>query len=120
MSEPVFNYTLHKEMWNWVAKQSRKSKCPSWNREWLDANGFGEMKNDCFACQYAQEKCLSVESEDTCICVYCPLEWGEYKQCREKDSLYEVRSNAITYSPLWRECSLIVADLQVKEGVVYA
>lgn len=115
---PLFNHVAHEKMWNWIASLNEPPigfTEGSLNEFWLQANGYGQMKNDCFACQYALEKTTSGD----CICVNCPLEWGENKYCLHPDgnTLYEKLNASEMFSTKRRELSLIIATLPVKEGV---
>ena len=117
MEEPVFNHSAHEKMWRWI---SGLSEIPegfvegSFNAFWLKANGYGELKNDCFACQYALEATV----EGDCICMKCPLEWGEHHYCLHPgETLYSRRDAAEMFSKEWRKLSLITAKLPVKAGV---
>ena len=118
MTELKFNHTAHRRLWYWVANLRSNPEGfvdGSLNAFWLQANGYGELKNDCFACQYALEK----TKDDSCICVNCPLDWGEHKFCLhpDGDTLYTKRELTKAFTRRWRGLSWIIATLPVKEGV---
>ena len=117
--EVVFNHTAHRKMWAWIASLTEIPEGfteGSFNAFLLRKNGYGELKNDCFACQYALE---ATTVEGKCICEKCPLEWGGYKFCLHPsgDTLYDRREKAEQFSAEWRKLSLITAKLHVKSGV---
>ncbi len=119
MKEPVFNHTAHRQLWYWIAglKASPDGCAESPNEFWLQANKHEPMRNHCFACQYALEK--SESSRCKCICEHCPLDWGTHNYCLHPsgNTLYHKRTKAKVFSAEWRELSMAIATLPVKDGV---
>lgn len=67
----VFNYTLHKELWNWLADNPLEDKenWPGWEKYGIDLKEY----SDCFAC-FCADKGPTPELEFH-KCVHCPLDW---------------------------------------------
>lgn len=77
----VFNQTLHKELWNWLAKYPWKNKkdWPGWERFSKQDYELCEKNHFCFAC-------ISADADPRRVCDACPLDWGETETCYEEDS----------------------------------
>lgn len=75
--EKVFQHSLHKCIWDFVAKTGKDKKdWPMWER-----NG-GKIPDkyrfyDCFACEYCGYSTVTPSSR----CEDCPLEWPDGIQC---------------------------------------
>ena len=81
MREKVFDYTRHKQLWNWLAEHPDKDKdnWPGWN---LNDAYDCEIYNyyfGCFACKYSGN-CFEHEG-----CRDCPLDWDNGATCVEQD-----------------------------------
>ena len=111
----IFDYTGHKELWNWLAENPGKDK-----HEWPGWKAYHNgrfVESCCYACVYdtvkgAEEGCLD-------CCKYCPLEWPGNLACGEKHSLYEEwgNANAENYYETASNLARKIANLPVKAGV---
>lgn len=107
----VFQWTLHKELWYWLAENPGKSKdqWPQW-----DFNGgtVDSVTMMCFACQYIKEHNTG--------CSQCPLVWSSELGCcggYNDEAEYSQWENC--GDPQERaELALTIAELPVKPGVV--
>ena len=64
------------EMWEWIVAKWLKDPTQSVGGlkvEWMDANGLtGQVRNDCFFCQFGDETLNEFNSHLDCICEVCP------------------------------------------------
>lgn len=90
----VFNRTLHKEMWNWLADNpfAEKSDWPGWERFNRIDRSILDRHFDCFAClanDFYMDPVFyrmdDVEEQLIAKCKTCPLEWGTVR-CADKGS----------------------------------
>lgn len=60
----------HRKMWNWIADRIEEEKRDQYieglKEEYCDREGFDDIENYCFCCEYTKTRC---------ICDYCPIEW---------------------------------------------
>jgi hypothetical protein len=109
-TSPKFNYSMHKELWNWLSLNPDKEKedWPGW-----DYLSEPEEYSHCFACQYAD--CIP----EAPACANCPLIWPS------TDSSHTSCTDSIYLE--WKECidleqkSILakqIANLPVKENVL--
>lgn len=112
-----FNYTAHKEMWIWIAKNPTKHKMdwPGWEK-W--GSPYVKISAGCFACQYDLEQSMTAIS-----CTNCPLVWSSVPKLNScvasRDTIYcrfcDARNNEnyrLASKLAWR-----IAHLKVREGV---
>ncbi|MGN1167183.1 MAG: hypothetical protein ACI4S2_12520 [Lachnospiraceae bacterium] len=78
----------HRKMWRWLADYPGKDK---WDY-FIMTDYKCNLVNDCFLCDYAIEQSGSYKT----MCEFCPLDWGERKECTAEDDngLYD----------LWTQC----------------
>lgn len=90
----IFNHTLHKEMWNWLAENPKKkninvgkSKFNTTRDFYIEKNLSLSVIDFCFACSSARalSEILYICCTDICSC--CPLHDGEQSPC--KHVIYE-------------------------------
>lgn len=84
MREKVFDYTRHKQLWNWLAEHPDKNKddWPGWYDNEIQGIGLLSILHDCFgcfACDYAGNN-LGHEG-----CRDCPLDWDDEITCVQQD-----------------------------------
>lgn len=132
---PVFDHTMHKKLWNWLADNPVNEEydyewgeddiCESFNEKTDAFEAFGidyddEPVFECYACQYVQDKCGAANAGVT-ECPECPLQWqgNEFNY-----SCYNFEGNAF-YSK-WKDATSaeerskwarVIANLKVKPGV---
>lgn len=82
----VFNHTLHKKLWLWVAEHSANepSEWDGWKT--IPVKDYGYWFD--FAC-YAVDRELRKD------CVSCPLDWGEAGTCWQENGLLTKWENAL-------------------------
>lgn len=68
------NERLHREMWHWIAEETRKQKRKVRKYEYFQQNRNIPV-NECFACAEAMSRWTKTHNGDT-SCQYCPLKWG--------------------------------------------
>ena len=80
----VFNRTLHRELWEWMANNpgSSKYKWPGWEALGVDGWQFYW----CFACHTAGHTNEDFYNE---MCSECPLEWGSKNPCGGKQRCHQ-------------------------------
>lgn len=71
----------HRKMWNWIADRIEEEKeyqdIGDLKIEYCDREGFDDIENNCFCCEYTQVNCGS-----------CPIEWHSHLyeyMCEQKD-----------------------------------
>jgi len=112
VEEEVFQHTLHKELWQWLADNPDKEK-NEWPRWSSNGGDIGYVTARCFACNYNSD------------CVDCPLVWPDYPDnegdiCGKDGSLFD-RWLFTTGSSEGDKRSRLaeqIRDLPVKEGVL--
>lgn len=109
MTNKVFQHSLHRELWQWLADNPGKDKddWPRWER---NSGDVPMVFTACFACDVSPSYCNE-----------CPLEWpenysGEYV-CDDTGGLWSQWEYA--ESPQERtRLAIAIKDLPVKDGVV--
>lgn len=94
----VFNHTLHKVMWNWIAENPRSTK-----QSWVIKEGHKHLNtkdkwnlnihSNCFACVACKRKQITalMKSRHGLACEdLCPLDWGNTVTCFEYPGLYNI------------------------------
>lgn len=96
----VFNRTLHKELWKWLAMNpgADKNEWPGWDEYGIDGKSFYW----CFACYCAEH---TVKDLFNVKCSDCPLEWGS-RQHGRKQRCY------------WDECEYAVFVCASEKGEI--
>ena len=108
----------HRKMWNWIADRIEEEKeyqdIEDLKIEYCDREGFDDIENNCFCCEYTN-----------CVCEFCPIEWeseaGDYMcldQYKEKDckGLYMLCFDELD----WKEQAKLarkIANLPERENV---
>lgn len=108
----------HRELWRWIAKQTKKQQRIVTKDEYFKAKRIKEKNipyNHCYCCEYALDKNDQVERH---MCKYCPLDWGQNQYCG--DSYYADWTYLIIRGDDsdWREAvdrAHIIAELPEKE-----
>lgn len=89
------NEKLHREMWHWIAEETRKQKRFVTKQEWPKIKNYSTLFY-CFACEEAFVR--FIESKYSCDnrCAYCPLVWGTESEsytgepyCQKTGALYK-------------------------------
>lgn len=112
----VFNRTLHKELWNWLANNpgKNKHKWPGWEHFTEEELEIIDRDSYCFACLC----CSTIHVK----CSYgnnCPLDWKTTRTCTVDVSYYRrwlVESLIYNNDNLTKEYAKKVADLPLKEN----
>lgn len=87
------NEKLHREMWHWIAEETRKQKRKVIKYEYFNHNKTQLVPAaSCFACQEAIKRCPTGGDAGR-YCQYCPLKWGTEKSyasdfCLRGDTLF--------------------------------
>lgn len=85
---------LHRQMWNDMKKAEAHAKAKHadfyfsrgrFKETWIAKNGYGNIANDCFLCEYAYEQ-YSKSVERKPICNFCPIDWSSLTP--NKDSIH--------------------------------
>jgi hypothetical protein len=107
----VFNLSLHKELWYWLAAHPMTIK-EVWP-QWLSNGGtVRDCDSLCFACAY-NDKRFDIET-DECDCSPCPIQWSG-KDCTDSEFVqWDMCRNVEERAGL----ALIIAELPVKDGVI--
>lgn len=100
------NEKLHREMWHWIAEETRKQKEIVWRFAWFDAKDLCEddILNCCFACQEAMDRAKTHGDlhGDFFVCGYCPLTWDtEFGNREDEDASYVLCDNVGTLYDQW-------------------
>lgn len=106
MINKVFNRTLHKSLWYWLAENPKctKDQWPGWiSNGWV----VERVVQLCFACEYTFDEYFGCRS--------CPIEWSSGKPCY--DAEYEQWEESVDPQERTR-LALVIAELPVREGVV--
>lgn len=109
-TDKIFEHTLHKELWNWLAEnpQQRKDDWPRWEKNGGDIEYISSY---CFACEYVDSLKQNCEA--------CPLVWPDgCKCCTDDGALYDQWDSAECNFKLRSELALQIANLPVREGVL--
>lgn len=111
----VFNHTLHKKLWDWLAANPGRYKedWPGWSG--LDMAPYS-ICNDCFACEAVNS--LAIDVADTSwSCRYCPLDWGKRGDCTKLFGLFDSWHDATADGDRRSAARLagIIRDLPVRE-----
>lgn len=112
----VFNRTLHKKMWQWLADHPTKLKS-----DWLciDNQKLTAEEQDillkyhmCFACYCADYSIGNVDA-----CKICPLDWGTNRSCYKDNNLFTawVKLSMLSDPHLVSAVAEAIANLPVKE-----
>lgn len=105
--KPIFDWTNHKKLWNWLAENPTKTKY-DWIG-WKHNGGYiyiDTIDSECFACDYANS-----------VCKFCPLKVSNNSFFTCLDGLYEDWGISGSYNEV-SEIALKIAKLSVKEGVL--
>ena len=89
MSKQVFQHSLHKALWLWLAENPDKAKS-EWPRWVQNGEDIESQQNGCFACQYRYNSNFGT-------CDNCPLIWSknafDEKVCDGEVMTYELHGN---------------------------
>lgn len=101
----VFELTLHRILWNWLATNplSEKSDWPEWT---YNGGSIEEILSDCFACGYADIECAK-----------CPLVWPEVRCCHSNKTYIFTQWDNSSDLKERSKLALIIANLPVKSNV---
>ena len=114
MDNKVFQHSLHRELWQWLADNPGMQK-DDWPRWEINGGNVIFAYNDCFACNYASTENSLVLYRDI-DCDSCPLGWTKEYCC---DEGAEFDQWDFTLDPQERtRLALLIKDLPVKDGVV--
>ena len=108
MINKVFQHSLHRELWQWLADNPGKQK-RHWPK-WIENDGDVPLCDSlCFACDYNYDR-----FDGNCDCTHCPLQWSEVS-CEYS----EFEQWVTAYDPQERtRLALLIKDLPVRDGVV--
>ena len=109
-NEPVFNYTEHRELWDWISKNSKKLK-EEWPKWRINGGQYEMNEKACFACDYK-------DNTKSKWCENCPLVWINDIKCYKDNSLYDIFAKTPDVH-LRIKCAEMIRDLKVKDGVKY-
>ena len=79
-------------MWEELEAHPEKSKLDVLH-ELFNIEEF-DLTGDCFACEARVKVCQTSGRKYVEDCTKCPLDWGDFKRCEFKDSLWVEWSNA--------------------------
>ncbi|MBP2663769.1 MAG: hypothetical protein H6Q71_1717 [Firmicutes bacterium] len=102
-----FQYTLHKELWNWLADNPDKEKY-QWPKFIGNGGDISIPSHYCFACCYAKH----------CYDIYfdCPLKFKMYKNDCLGGMYYYYEEAVGEKRSIYAR---LIANLPVKEGIDY-
>ena len=100
----VFQHTLHRQLWMWLAENPEKTKdqWPSW-KHIIDKPYF-----HCWACEYTIDPHL--------VCSECPVIW-KAERCEDKGSEYQQWQDTDNLE-LRSALALEIVMLSVRPGVI--
>lgn len=87
----------HRKMWNWIADQYENScneHVEDLKSMYIKLNGFNDIKDNCFCCEYDQYH--------RGLCMSCPVIWGNdicFVYGSEYDCIRSIRNN--------KECAIV-------------
>lgn len=118
----MFNYSGHKELWDWVANNPGYSK-HQWPG-WIENGGKYTSQNACFACEYSER---IVKKHSTAKYCECPLVWPsavpQILNCFSAGSPYAQWHRGYIYKTLGTEQMSTLAgrvrDLPVFSGILF-
>lgn len=101
MKKPIFWYSKHKELWNYLAETGRRDKYTK-AKELADGE---DVSGGCFACDAAHLMCTS-----------CPLDWGA-EVCLDENTLYIewVKKDGEEHKEERKSLAKRIAELQLSE-----
>ena len=104
------NEKLHRELWHWIAKETRKQKRVICKQEWFAKNPYC-VDNDCFACGEAIKRRVNNDFQYY-RCDYCPLTWETELDdedvnvpCERKGALYLRWHTVMLLEHNWQEAA---------------
>lgn len=114
----VFNHTLHKQMWNWLANHPDCEK-----EEWPGLQALPEKQimefamyhYCCFACWVAGNDDRNTRRDMGAICKSCPLDWGA-EACWDDGELYDAWIFAGCDYDERKDIARQIAELPLKEN----
>lgn len=114
----VFNRTMHRKMWNWLAEHPLCSKS-----EWPGLKQLFTRQQDSFDEHYycaasCTAMCTWVNLTEPLCRRRCPLDWGESGVCYGEGSLYRAWQalNDRGYACQTTEICRHIAELSVRES----
>lgn len=74
---PVFNYTKHKELWQWLSEHPEEDKEAAFAALAFSVKASSVPYAHCYACQACKELILARHYDMSIAlnCTLCPLEW---------------------------------------------
>lgn len=119
METKVFQWSLHKELWHWLAANPMQPKghWPQWKH---NGGTVDLVECGCFACEYS----LVDDGDYTTDCDVCPLVWVKNDKgkshCNEGGlwNQWLCTDDTGNYHELRSTLALTIAELPVKAGVV--
>lgn len=106
----VFNRTLHRKLWGWLAEHPGAEKC-----DWPDFKNLPAATQDAWRCHCFCFACVACDKR----CERCPLDWGHAK-CVSPGTIYNkwfcaTHFNNTDNLELIQELAVQIANLPVKE-----
>jgi hypothetical protein len=83
MNEPIFDYTGHKKLWNWLANHPGKDK-----DDYFKSHHIIIPEEECYACEYDKQYCeYDKQYNERCNsynnrCTHCPLNTSHLEDYR--------------------------------------
>lgn len=113
---PSFNHTAHRDLWLWLSENPER-----WKEDWPGWKSYRNIPYQlCFACQYTVDVIQHYSLQRKIGCDLCPLEWPG-KRCIFGTSigLYDIWSESSPSSHVRRKTARDIAELPVKDGIIY-
>lgn len=132
----IFNHTMHKELWQWIADNpsAYAQQWPGWYEYGISKNAARDF-NFCTACacvgmtrtwqtqfcnEYTHDYGALLYVQRNLLCVHCPLDWGYSSEdghqlcCWEEEGLHSNFENAYDFRDI-EEYALAIRDLPLRE-----
>ena len=118
----MFNYTAHRELWDWLANNPSKGKL-EWPG-WRENGGKHHSSNGCFACEYCSRITNKQRRNKYCECpLVWPLATANSLDCFTEGSPYAQWHRGYNWETLSKERMAFFArqvrDLPIFPGVLF-
>lgn len=112
--------SLHRQMWEWIAKEIEEKKEVQdihYLKQQYQYDRGEHAFNDCYCCEYAEQRNKAKAAPGNNECLYCPLEWENpdvaFCPCElygdEDESMFEIKDG------LYGKCRKLFDNCELRD-----